>query len=114
MALDIADGRTFYLREISPYIGAPYIWLLALVYKLFGPSVEATMLVTWAIGALTIVPTYLLGREIGGRVVGSIAALLLATSPAHTVITSHVPLSHSVTPLVSTTVLWLLAVAVRR
>jgi hypothetical protein len=46
-------------------------------------------------------------------VVGSIAALLLATSPAHTVITSHVPLSHSVTPLVSTTALWLLARAVR-
>src|SRR3954468_20230257 len=67
MALDIADGRAFYLREVSPYIGGPYIWLLALVYKLFGPSVEATMLVTWAIGALTIVPTYLLGREIGGR-----------------------------------------------
>ena len=114
MALDIADGRAFYLREISPYIGAPYIWLLALVYRLFGPSIGATMLVTWAIGALTVVPTYLLGREIGGRTVGSIAALLLATSPAHTVITSHVPLSHSVTPLVSTTVLWLLARAVRR
>jgi 4-amino-4-deoxy-L-arabinose transferase-like glycosyltransferase len=113
MALDIADGRAFYLREISPYIGAPYIWLLALVYKLFGPSIEATLLVTWAIGALTILPTYLLGREIGGRAVGSIAALLLATSPAHTVITSHVPLSHSVTPLVSTTALWLLARAVR-
>lgn len=114
MALDIADGRAFYLREISPYIGAPYIWLLALVYRAFGPSIEATLLVTWAIGALTIVPTYLLGREIGGRLVGSIAALALATSPAHTVITSHVALSHSVTPLVSTTVLWLLARAVRR
>lgn len=113
MALDIADGRAFYLREISPYIGAPYIWLLAAVYKLFGPSIEATLLVTWAIGALTVLPTYLLGREIGGRAVGSIAALLLATSPAHTVITSHVPLSHSVTPLVSTTALWLLARAVR-
>src|SRR3954453_7451708 len=66
MALDIADGRAFYLREVSPYIGGPYIWLLALVFKLFGASVEATMLVTWAIGALTVIPTYLLGREVGG------------------------------------------------
>ena len=33
MALDIASGRAFYLREVSPYIGAPYIWLLALVYR---------------------------------------------------------------------------------
>jgi hypothetical protein len=114
MALDIADGRAFYLREVSPYIGGPYIWLLALVYKLFGSSVEATMLVTWAIGALTIVPTYLLGREVGGRLVGLLAAALLATSGAHTVITSHVPISHSLTPLISTTVLWLLVRAVRQ
>src|SRR5436190_1474527 len=76
MALDIANGRAFYLREVSPYIGAPYIWLLALVYRLFGPSIEATLLVTWAIGALTIAPTYLLGRVVGGRLVGGIAALL--------------------------------------
>src|SRR5437763_15287896 len=27
MALDIADGRAFYLREASPYIGGPSIWL---------------------------------------------------------------------------------------
>src|SRR5438552_1161799 len=54
MALDIADGHAFYLREASPYIGGPYIWLLALVYKLFGPSLEATMLVTLALGVLTI------------------------------------------------------------
>lgn len=114
MAIDIADGRAFYLREASPYVGGPYIWLLALVYKLFGPSLEATMLVTLALGVLTIVPTYLLGREVGGRGVGLVAAMLLATSGAHTVITSHVPISHSVTPLVTTTVLWLLVRAVRR
>jgi 4-amino-4-deoxy-L-arabinose transferase-like glycosyltransferase len=114
MALDVADGRAFYLREVSPYIGTPYLWILALVFRLFGPSVEATMLVTWTIGALTIVPTYLLGREIGGRTVGSIAAVLLAASPAHTVITSHVPISHSLTPLISTTVLWLVSRAVNR
>jgi len=109
MALDIADGKGFYLREVSPYIGAPFIWLLALVYKVFGPSLEATMLVPWTIGTLTLVPTYLLGRELGGRVVGTLAALLLATSAAQTVISSHVPISHSLTPLLTTTVLWLVA-----
>jgi 4-amino-4-deoxy-L-arabinose transferase-like glycosyltransferase len=114
MALDIADGRAFYLREVSPYIGTPYIWLLAVVYRIFGPSVEATMLVTWLTGTLTIMPTYLLGRQLAGRLVGGIAALLLATSSAHTVISSHVPISHSLTPLIATTILWLVALAVQR
>jgi 4-amino-4-deoxy-L-arabinose transferase-like glycosyltransferase len=114
MALDVAEGRAFYLHDAAPYLGAPFIWLLALVYRLAGPSIEATMLLAWALGALTIVPTYLLGREVGGRGGGVIAAAFLATSGAHTVVTSHVPLSHSLTPLVSTTALWLVARAARR
>lgn len=113
MALDVAEGRAFYLSDSAPYLGAPFIWLLALVYKVAGPSLEATMLLVWALGTLTVVPTYLLGREIGGRAGGLIAAAFLATSGAHTVVTSHVALSHSLTPLVSTTALWLVARAVR-
>src|SRR4051812_41971151 len=31
MALDIAQGRAFYLHDQAPYLGAPFIWLLALV-----------------------------------------------------------------------------------
>jgi hypothetical protein len=46
-------------------------------------------------------------------VVGSIAALLVATSRVNTFFTSHLPLWHWVTRLVSTTALWLLARAVR-
>ncbi|MCC6179360.1 MAG: glycosyltransferase family 39 protein [Chloroflexi bacterium] len=112
-ALDVAAGRAFYLTDAAPYLGAPFVWLLAAVYAVVGPSVQVTMLVAWALGTLTIVPTYLLGREAGGRLTGLVAAALLATSGAHTVITSHVPLSHSLTPLVATTTLWLLARAVR-
>lgn len=114
MALDVAQGRAFYFADSAPYLGAPFLWLLALVYKVFGPSLEATQILVWTLGTLTIVPTYLLGREIGGRLTGLVAAALLATSGAHTVITSHVALSHSLTPLVSTTAIWLLARAVRR
>lgn len=114
MALDVADGRAFYLRDSAPYLGAPFLWLLALVYRLFGPSLEATMLVAWTIGTLTLVPTYLLGRAVGGRGVGLIGGTFLATSGAHTVVSSHVPLSHSLTPLVATTTLWLLAWAANR
>ena len=113
-ALDIADGHAFHLADQAPYLGSVFIYLLAAVYKLFGPSVQATQLVPWALGGLTVVPTYLLGRELGGRVAGFVAGALLATSPAHTVVSSHVPLSHSLTPLLATATLWLLARAVIR
>ena len=113
-ALDMAEGRAFYLHDSAPYLGAPFIWLLALVYKVFGPSLEVTLLVPWAIGALTVVPTYLLGRELAGRMAGLFAASLLATAGAHVVVTSHVVLSHSLTPLCSTFTLWLLARAIVR
>lgn len=114
MALDIAQGRAFYLHDQAPYLGAPFIWLLALVYKVFGPSIESTMMLMWAIGSLTVIPTYLLGREVGGRAAGVVAGTFLATSGAHTVVSSHVALSHSVTPLVATAALWLVARAVNR
>jgi len=114
MALDMAEGRAFYLADSAPYLGAPFIWLLALVYRVFGASLEVTQKLVWALGALTIIPTYLLGREVGGRGAGVVAALFLATSGAHTVITSHVALSHSLTPLVATTALWLVARATNR
>jgi hypothetical protein len=114
LAMDVLDGRAFPLADDAPYLGAPFIYLLATVYKLFGPSVEITMLVPLAIGTLTIIPTYLLGRELAGRMAGLLAGALLATAGAHVVVTSHVPLSHSLTPLCSTFTLWLLARAVVR
>src|SRR5215212_6840548 len=55
MALDVAQGRVFYLHDAAPYLGAPFIWLLALVYKVFGPSIEATQLLAWSLGALTVI-----------------------------------------------------------
>src|SRR3954454_16573763 len=84
MALDIAQGRAFYLHDQAPYLGAPFIWLLALVYRVFGPSIEATQLLAWSLGALTVVPTYLLGREIGGRAARGVAGGSLASSRAPT------------------------------
>ena len=113
-ALDVADGRALPLSDQAPYLGPLLVYVLAAVFKLFGPSVVAPMLLAWALGSLTVVPTYLLGRELGGRPVGLLAGALLATSGAHTVITSHVPLVHSLTPLLATTTLWLLVRAVAR
>ena len=114
MALDVADGRAFYLADDSPYLGVPFMYILAAAYKIFGPSIEVTLLVPWVIGSLTIIPTYLLGRELAGRPAGLLAGALMATAGAHVVVSSHVPLSHSLTPLVSTVTIWLLARAIKR
>jgi hypothetical protein len=88
--------------------------VLGAVFRIFGPSFEATMLVPWFLGALAIVPAYFLGKELGSSTAGGIAGLLLATSPAHTVISSHVPWVHSVTPLLATCSLWLMVRACKR
>jgi 4-amino-4-deoxy-L-arabinose transferase-like glycosyltransferase len=114
-AMAVSEGRAWPLADQAPYLGAPFVYMLAGVYRLFGPSLEATMLLTWMLGALAIIPAYLLGRELAGPVAGAVAGILLATSPAHTVISSHVPWVHSLTPLLATISLWLLArSAVRR
>ena len=48
MALDIAEGRAFYLHDAAPYLGAPFIWLLALVYRVFGRACA------WPFGAVSL------------------------------------------------------------
>jgi 4-amino-4-deoxy-L-arabinose transferase-like glycosyltransferase len=113
-ALELANGQALPLADQAPYLGPLFIYLLVGVYKLFGPSLETTQAVPRLLGGLTVLPTYLLGRELGGRVAGLVAAALLVTSPAHTVITSHVAWVHSLTPLLAVTTLWLLARASRR
>jgi hypothetical protein len=107
-ALAVSEGRSWPLVDQAPYLGAPFIYLLAAVYRVFGPSLESTMVLAWLLGALTIIPTYLLGRQLGGPIAASVAAVLLATSPAHTVISSHVPWVHSLTPGLAALSLWLL------
>ena len=60
------------------------------------------------IGGVTVVPIYLLGREVAGPTAAIVASGWIVMSPA-TVISSHVPWVHSLTPLFATITLWLLA-----
>lgn len=112
-AVEVAAGQAAPLADSAPYLGALFIYLLAGVFKLVGPSIQAALALPWLLGAATTIPVYLLGKEIGGRRVGLLAGALLATSGAHTVITSHVPWVHSLTPLLASITLWLLARAAR-
>ena len=76
------------------------------------------------LGALTVLPTYLLGRTIGLSLAGDRARsaapghhdrdagrLLLALAPAHIVVNSHIAWSNCLTPLFATLGLWLTTLA---
>src|SRR5438128_1514112 len=92
IGLRIAGREAFPLTNRDPYIGALWNYLLAAGFLVSGPSLFTPRAIIAVVGALTIVPTYLLGRTLGGGragsgdahtrvpaiVTGALAALLLA------------------------------------
>lgn len=114
LALRIARGEAAPLTFNTPFIGAFFHYLVAGAFRLLGPSLEAGRLTVLVLGALTVVPTYLLGRSIGEVRVGLLAALLLAVSAAHIAVNSHIAWSNCASPLFTTSALWLLHEAVKR
>lgn len=123
IGLQVARGEPPALVGVKPYIGNLFTLLVALAFRLIGPNIEVGRLVVLVAGTLTMVPTYLLGRELGGagsgpvargRMVGMLAALLLAVSGPHIMTVSRIAYSNSLTPLFTTTALWLLCRALVR
>jgi 4-amino-4-deoxy-L-arabinose transferase-like glycosyltransferase len=90
------------LVGFDPYNGAMFSYMLAALLWLIGPQPYAPRLLVLLTGSATVAATYLLGREINGRLAGLIAAGLLATSATHVLVNSHVAWSNSTTPLFST------------
>lgn len=104
------------LVGVQPYIGGLFSYLVALAFLLLGPKIEAGRVVAVVSGALTILPTCLLAREMaralwgpGSRsiCVGLLAGLLLAVSGPHIFTSSRIAYSNSLTPLFTMTSLWL-------
>jgi uncharacterized membrane protein len=62
---------------------ALYFWLLSLLQTAFGPTEFAIRLLSALAGTLTILGTYLAGRELFSRKVGILAAAWLATFHYH-------------------------------
>jgi predicted membrane-bound mannosyltransferase len=102
LGVSIARGEALPLANWHPHIGAAFNYLVAAVLLVAGPTMAAGRLVVWLLGALAVVPAYLLDRSIGGAAVGGLAALFLATSGTHIVVNSHIAYSHSVMPLFAT------------
>ena len=112
-AIELTRGALFPLTDQEPYIGSLWTFLVAGALAVLGPASPAPRLLALLVGALTVVPAYLLGRELAGRAVGWIAALLLAASSAHVLASSHPAWSHCLVPLFATLAYWQLARALR-
>jgi hypothetical protein len=123
----VARGDVLPLVGVQPYIGALYTYLVAGVFRLLGPTIAAGRLVAAIGGTLTVLATFALGRELGaahgvsdgrqarrGLVVGLLAALLLAVSGPHILVSSRIAYSNSLTPLFTTVSVWLLQRALAR
>ena len=121
IGLRIAAGEVFPLTNRDPYIGALWNYVLAAGFAIGGASLFTPRTIIAVLGALTVVPTYLLGRTIGLSVRScdtdsvctrddhdrTLAGLLLALAPAHIVVNSHIAWSNCLTPLFTTLGLWL-------
>jgi hypothetical protein len=86
LALNLAAGHGFSLREAEPYtpdnLRTPgYPLTVAAVYAAFGHRPDLVLLLQAVMGALTVGLAYGLGRLLGGAGAGLGAAALLAASP---------------------------------
>ena len=121
VALAVRQGQWVWFGPVNPTAGPLLTYLLALAFWLFGTPLYLPRAVIMVIGVLTVGATYFLGRSLGGhraapaagRWAGAIAGLLLAFSPSHTIVNSHVAWSNSATPLFSTLAFTALHVALR-
>jgi 4-amino-4-deoxy-L-arabinose transferase-like glycosyltransferase len=112
--LMVARGQILPLTDWEPYIGSFWNYVLALGFLIAGPSEYVGRAIPFVVGVLTVGATYLLAREMGGKVAGWVAAALIATSSAHTLATSHPGWSHCFSPLFATLGLWQLQRCIRR
>ncbi len=77
-----------YTRILTPFGGITsftwiYPWLQSISVNIFGHTLAAVRLVSSLFGALTVPALYFLARTLFDRTTAAVAALLLATFPAH-------------------------------
>jgi 4-amino-4-deoxy-L-arabinose transferase-like glycosyltransferase len=113
-ALSVYQGNWILYGPVNPTAGPLATYLLALGFWLLGPQMILPRIIALILGVLTVGLTYVLGRSMGGRWAGVIAGILLAFSPIHTVVNSHIPWSNATTPFFFTLAIIVLHAAGRR
>jgi len=118
-AFEVLAGHSIYQGQLAlsgpvAAVGPLVPYLMALIFWLFGPQIVLPRIVVMIIGVLTVGLTYVFGRAMGGRRAGLIAGALLAFSPVHTIVNSHVAWSNSTTPFFVTLAFLALHQSLRR
>jgi 4-amino-4-deoxy-L-arabinose transferase-like glycosyltransferase len=104
--LDIALGRRLPLSAgVNPYLGPLFSYLIAVLFRIFGISVELPRLTVAVFGALTVPATYALGRMVWNRLAGLVAAGFVLTCPILILYSSHVGISGALPPFFATATL---------
>jgi glycosyltransferase involved in cell wall biosynthesis/putative flippase GtrA len=98
LALDIYLGKVLPLHNVASDIGAMHNYILAGLFKLFGPSIYLPRLYVAVTSALTVILVYRLGCRLFNRNVGLVAAALILTNGMHILVT-HMAWSNCTTPL---------------
>ncbi|NLU50313.1 MAG: glycosyltransferase [Syntrophomonadaceae bacterium] len=97
LAYLICQGKVFPLHNMAHDIGALHNYILAVLFRLLGPSIYWPRLYVAVTSALTVALVYRLGTMLYGRWVGLVAAGLLMTNGMHIVVT-HMAWANSTTP----------------
>jgi 4-amino-4-deoxy-L-arabinose transferase-like glycosyltransferase len=114
--LAIARGEVLPLTNVDAYIGPLWSYILAFGFLVAGPSSQMPRLLTMLAGLATVAAAGWLGHELALRLglirhrdlIALGAALLLATSSFHVIVSSRIAWSHALTPLAMTIALALL------
>ncbi|MGE3269267.1 MAG: ArnT family glycosyltransferase [Chloroflexota bacterium] len=115
-SLAIFRGDILPLTAVDSYYGPIWSYLLAASFQveaLGGDLVLVPRIVVMLLAVATIGVSYVLGREIAGRRAALITAALMVTSGGHIIINSHTARSNSVTPLLTTLLVWIMVRMVR-
>lgn len=96
--LDIARGDRLPLTGSDEYYGPLFSYMVAALFRIFGPDALWPRLMVAVFGALTVLATYWLGRVAAGARAGTIAAFLAMTSPMLVIANSHLGWSNSLSP----------------
>ncbi len=97
-AYKIYLGEAYPLTNNAPFIGALYNYLIASVFLCVGPSLEAARYVSVVFGSFTVGAAVVFTYMLFGLEAAFVAGLLLALSPGHVLVASHVAWSASLAP----------------
>jgi 4-amino-4-deoxy-L-arabinose transferase-like glycosyltransferase len=114
-ALSIARGEITPVVGVNALFGPLFAYLLALCFRLFGAGPIVPRALATAAAVVTVGLTYLLARrQLRNRGAAALAAALMATTPTHVLVNSHLGYSNSTTPLWTTAMLLAWVVAIER